>query len=115
MTAPKFEHTELCLAFKYEGCTCGAAREQAAWNAAVDACRTVIQEYSYALRDGELPKTSLGELLENLKQGFATVAKAQSRDNACPLCKLGVVNEGTPGYWCSRRYDTENPCDWESS
>ena len=30
----------------------------------------------------------------------------------CPLCKRGIVLECNFGWWCSRRYDKDDPCDW---
>lgn len=31
----------------------------------------------------------------------------------CPKCKTGIVLECNFGWWCSRRYEAMNPCDWE--
>lgn len=28
----------------------------------------------------------------------------------CPLCKVGTINDGIPGGWCSKRYDSKRPC-----
>lgn len=35
------------------------------------------------------------------------------RVDRCPSCKVGLVLECDFGWWCSRRYDPDNPCGWE--
>lgn len=35
------------------------------------------------------------------------------RVHRCPRCKRGLVLEWTVGWYCSRRYDREDPCGWE--